>query len=48
VQFVIDWENGLFTMSKSDYETMPAVLLESRRIFHKVRSEIKRNGNQGG
>lgn len=38
VQFIIDWESGLFTMSKRDYETMPAPMVSARRIYNKVKN----------
>jgi hypothetical protein len=43
IQFLTDWENGLFTMSKADYESIPATLVEARRIFQSAKREARAN-----
>jgi hypothetical protein len=43
VQFICDWQAGLFTLTRSEYERFPAVLVDIRRAHSKAIS----NGNQG-
>ena len=41
IQFFLDWEAGLFAMSKAEYETMPATLVEARRMFNNAKREAR-------
>ena len=43
IQFFLDWEAGLFAMSKIEYETMPAVLVEARRMFNNAKRDARAN-----
>ena len=40
VQYVVDWQNGLFTIERRDYERMPNVLMRILRIHQNVKREI--------
>jgi hypothetical protein len=43
IQFFLDWESGLFTMNKAEYEMMPAVLVEARRMFNNAKRDARAN-----
>jgi pentose-5-phosphate-3-epimerase len=45
IQFLLDLQAGMFTLTREEYEHLPAVLFDIRRIHTKVNSS---NGNQGG
>ena len=40
MQYVVDWQNGLFTIDRADYERMPSVLMRVLRIYQSVKREI--------
>ena len=40
VQYVVDWQNGLFTIERGDYERMPNRLMRVLRIYQGVKREI--------
>lgn len=42
VEFMVDHENGLFVLSHSEYEALPATLIDAIRIY---RFERTKQGN---
>lgn len=39
LQFFHDWHTGIITVTLSDYQALPAVLLDGRRYFEHLRTQ---------
>lgn len=47
MEFLGDWDAGLFALSREDYLRLPATLVDAVRILRHLRNEQKKDGALG-
>jgi len=40
IRYILDWQDGLFIIPRSDYETLPNVLMQVLRMVQDVKREV--------